>query len=280
MRSFILLPLLSTVVLAAPTFSRTETRREALAMGAKLWIQQVDGRVDVQGWDRPELELTAEFHDGSHGTKAELLLRKVAEGIEVEVKVPKVTRRLFPFHAHRSPRCELTLKVPRRLCLAVHSVDGGIRVTDLDGYARCEAVDGGISLENLSGEVLARTTDGDIEARRLRARISGGTVDGRITLESVEGGVDLSTTDGSIRAAQLDGWGEGIQLGTVDGSIFVKLGQARGDVDASTVDGSVQVSHPDLQIIETRRHHLRAKIPGRDQAIRLRTIDGSIVIEP
>jgi len=270
---FLLIPGLTfTASAEAP---RIEQIQEPMNMGAKLWIKQVDGRVDIEGWDKAEVALQAEYRDGSRGEKAELQLRNVSEGLEIEVKTP---------HRHRiqfgpGPFCHLTLKVPRKLNVAVRSVDGNISVKDLDGYARCETVDGRIRLENLSGEAFTHTTDGGIEARNLKARIKGRTVDGNILLENVEGGVDLSTTDGNIEARDLDGWGEGIFLTTGDGSIRLKLGKAKGNLDARTGDGQLEVTAPGLQIQEMGSNRLRARIPGREQDIRLRTGDGRIRVE-
>jgi DUF4097 and DUF4098 domain-containing protein YvlB len=278
MRTLLVLPCLAAILSAAPAFDRTETRTEALPMGSKLWVRQVDGKVDVQGWDRPEVELVAEYRDGSRGERATLELRRVKEGLEMEVKVPR-HRHFFLFGSHRGPLCNLTLKVPRRLSMAVRTVDGDISVRDLEGYARCETVDGDIRLEQLAGEAYTRAVDGDITARHLKARIKGSAVDGRITLEDVQGGIDLHTVDGRIEASGLDGWGEGILLRTVDGAIHVKLGGARGELDAHTVDGSIHAQVPGMELVETRHNTLKARIPGRTQAIRLRTTDGNIQVE-
>lgn len=271
-----LAPLFALATLGAQTPSRTLERVEPLAMGAKLWIKQVDGHIALQGWDRPELSLVAEFHDGSAGEKAELEMRAVSEGMEIEVKVP---RHRFVIGFHRSPRCHLTLKVPRRLNVAARSADGNISVRDLEGYARCETADGSIRLENLKGEAYVHTADGNIIARNLNARIKGGTADGRIELEKVEGGIDLKTVDGRIQASGLEGWGEGIRLETVDGSIQVTLGAASGRLEARTGDGSIRNSHPRLEVQEAKEHLLRGRIPGREQEICLHTTAGSIRID-
>jgi len=272
---FLLIPGLAFTALAeAP---RVEQRQEPLAMGAKLCIQQGDGRVSIEGWDRAELALVAEFCDDARGGKADLMLRRVADGLEIEVQEPR--RQRFFLGRSQPALCHLTLKVPRKLNVAVRSLDGDISVKDLEGYARCETVDGGIRLEGFSGEAHTRTVDGRIEARDLKARIKGRTVDGGIHLERVSGGVDLSTTDGNIEASDLDGWGEGIFLTTVDGSIRVKLGQAKGLLDAKTADGNLDATAPGLQIQEMGTHRLRARIPGREQAINLRTGDGDIHVE-
>jgi DUF4097 and DUF4098 domain-containing protein YvlB len=244
-------------------------------MGGKLWVLQRDGSVDVEGWEKPEVSIQARFEDGSRG-KAHLEVRQVAGGLEIEVKEPPRPRILFGFY--RSPKCHLTLKVPRKLSMVVRTVDGNITVKHLEGYAGCQSVDGDIRLEDLAGEAHVKTVDGAIEARRLRARMMGGTVDGNIVLDRVEGGIHLKTVDGAITAEDLDGWGEGISLTTVDGNIQVRLGGATGILDAQARDGRIRQTHPRLQLQEASSGRLRGVVPGRSQEIRLRTGDGSIAI--
>ena len=267
---------LASLTLGAETPGHILQRTDPLPMGAKLWIRQGDGRVELQGWDRPEVSLRAEFHDGTGGEKAELAVRPVSGGLEIEVRIP---RHRFVLGFHRPPLCHLSLKVPRRLNVVARSVDGDISVRDLEGYAGCETVDGRIRLENLGGEAHVHAVDGDITARNLNARIKGGTVDGNIELERVAGGVDLKTVDGRIEARNLDGWGEGIRLKTVDGSIQVALGAATGRLEARTGDGSIRHSLKGLHVEESKEHLLRGRIPGREQEISLRTGDGDIRID-
>ena len=272
--SALLLCAASLLSAAQPT--RTETRTEPLAMGSKLWISQSDGKVDVKGWDRPEVQLVAEFITGPHQDEARLEVTRVPEGLRIEVG-RRHHFRFFVFRWRREPVCNLTLMVPRKLSMDIRAVDGGISVQALEGYAGCRTVDGPISLKDISGEVHVRAVDGAITARNLRARIKGGTVDGSITLEQVEGGLDLRTVDGSIRAEGLDGWGEGISLNTVDGNISVKLGQAKGYLELRAVDGTIRSKVAGLEL--TKANRLTGQIPGRDQKITLKTVDGNIDVE-
>jgi len=272
---FLLIPGL-TIAAQAET-SRVEQRQEPLAMGAKLWVRQGEGQVKIEGWDREELALEAEYLDEARGGKVELRVRQVTGGLEIEVLEPQRPR--FFFGRSHLSRCNLVLRVPRKLNLAVRSVDGEISVRDLEGYTRCESVDGGIRLAGLSGEAHVSTVDGAIEARNLQARLKGHSVDGDIRLEKVAGGLDLHTTDGDIDARDLDGWGEGIFLSTVDGRIAVRLGQAKGQLEARTADGRLEAIAPGLQIQEMGTHRLRGKVPGREQTIRLTTGDGDIYVE-
>lgn len=275
--ALLLVPTLALSLGAGSLTDRTETRREPLAMGAKFWVKQKDGRVEIQGWDRAEVEVVAEFRDSSRGERVELDLHRVAEGLELELKHPKGPHLIFG--SYTSARCHLVIKVPRKLNLAIQSVDGDISVMRLDGFARCESVDGNIHLEDITGEGVVKTVDGNIEAKHLKARLKGGTVDGRIRLEDVEGGLDLHTVDGSIEARRLHGWNEGIALRTVGGNLTVALGQAKGQVEARSKGGVIRCTAPNLSFQEQRNGLMRGEIPGGTQEIRLRSSDGDIRIE-
>ncbi|BDU71375.1 DUF4097 family beta strand repeat-containing protein [Mesoterricola silvestris] len=271
--------LLCAALAAAPPF-RTETRTEPLAMGANLRITQGDGKVEIKGWDRPEVQLVAEFETGRMRGEAKLEVRRVADGLEIEVDRMKRRRiRFLFFGRYHDPVCNLTLMVPRRLNVEVRTVDGAVGIQELEGYAGCRTVDGPIRLQDISGEVHARAVDGTITARNLKARIKGGTVDGNIALSQVEGGVDVHSVDGSITAEGLDGWGEGLAFRTVDGSIKVKLGQAKGNLEAKAVDGRVRANLPGAVYAGNKRNRFTCAIPGRDQKITFRTVDGNIDIE-
>ncbi len=271
----IALSLLSATLLLAgdPT---TESRSAKLPFGANLWVNQVDGAVRVEGWDKEEVELQAEFKESSRGERCELRMDPREGGLEIRVIPPK---HITHFGFYRSAYCHLTLKVPRRLNLAVHSVDGAVEVRNLEGFARCETVDGAIRVERIKGEVYAHTVDGRIEGTDLNARIKGGSVDGPIHLIRVAGGIEMSTVDGRIEAEGLDGWGEGISLHTVDGPIRVRLGSAKGHIEAQTGEGRINLNAPGARVEEQQAHQLKATLPGREQKISLRTQDGSIHIE-
>lgn len=271
--------LLCAALSAAPP-SRTETRTEPLAMGANLRISQGDGKVEIKGWDKPEVQLVAEFVRGSNSGEAKLEVRRVADGLEIDVDRHRRRRiRILFFGRFHDPVVNLTLMVPRKLNVEVRTVDGAIGIQDLEGYAGCHSVDGPIRLQDISGEVHAKAVDGAITARNLKARLKGGTVDGDITLSQVEGGVNVHTVDGSITAEGLDGWGEGLAFRTVDGAIKVKLGKATGNLEAKAVDGRVRSDLPGAVYAGNKRNRFTCSIPGRDQKITFRTVDGNIDIE-
>ena len=178
-----------------PSASRTEQRTEKLAYGSKLWVKNRNGGIRVTGWDKEEVFLTAQIRD-SEKRKIELLVQRKGDDLDIEAMFQQPS---WSFGVYISPRCEMTLQVPRRLLGHFRTTNGTVAAEHLEGYARCEATNGAILVTDVRGEVHVDTTNGPIEARNLAARIKGGTTNGRIILEDVAGGIRLETTNGSIR---------------------------------------------------------------------------------
>ena len=255
-----------------PTGSRTEQRTEKLAQGSKLWVKNRNGGIRVTGWDKDEVALTAQIRD-SDKRRVDLVIQRKGQDLDIEALFQQPS---WSFGVYNSPRCEMTLKVPRKLQGHFRTTNGTVAPENLEGFARCEATNGSILVTHIRGEVHVDTTNGPIEARGLAARIKGSTTNGRIILEDIDGGIRLETTNGSIRAHNLDGWGEGIHLESTNGSIEVELGKATGDLIAENSNGSLEVKVSGGQVIEQTKHSAHVKVPGRNQAIRLETTNGSI----
>lgn len=256
--------------------SRTEKRLEKLSFGSKLWVKNRNGGIRVTGWDREEVALTAEIRD-SERRKIELVVLRKGDDLDVEALFQQSSW-TFGLGFIQSPRCEMTLSVPRKLQAHFRTTNGTLVIAALDGFANCETTNGDIRIKEVAGEVHADTTNGTIEARNLKARIRGGTTNGRIQLQDVEGGIKMETTNGSIHAENLDGWGEGISLETTNGSIDVELGKATGEILAENTHGNLEVRLPGAQTIELTKHRAHLKVPGKAQKIVLDTTNGSITI--
>ena len=107
----IIAPLFALITQGEPVPSRTPTWAEPLAMGARLWIRQMDGQVTWQGWDRSEVAVVVSFHDGDGGGRAELEVRQASHGLVIAVRIPRQSDLLG---LHRAPHCQLMIKTPRR----------------------------------------------------------------------------------------------------------------------------------------------------------------------
>lgn len=257
---------------------RVEQRVQRLGMNQSLWVRNRNGSIKVVAWDREEVSLRAEIRD-SRRRRVSLRLEPVTDGLDVEAMVEQ-PRWTFSFGFVTTPRCELVLSVPRRLKVHCRTTNGHVQVAGVDGFIRCETANGDILVRDLSGEAHVQTLNGDVEGRRLRARIQGGTSNGHITLDDVSGGIRMETATGDIRARVLDGWGEGIALTSTNGNLEVELGSATGEITARNVSGALDIKVPGMVVGEMSRHRALVRIPGKPQAIQLRTVSGNIRVRP
>jgi len=274
----VLVPILCLALQAGPPAgTRTERRTEPLAYGAKLWVKNRNGAIKVTGWDKEEVALTAEIRD-SERRRIELSVARVGSDLDIETHFQQPAFSVFSFGFTSSPKCDLTLSVPRKVLAYFRTTNGTVAVGNLEGYARCETTNGDVVLNQLTGEVLAETTNGGVEAHNLKARLKAETTNGRIDLENVDGGVKAETTNGSIKARNLDGWGEGITLESTNGDLDVELGRAGGELQAELTNGVIELRAPGAQMVEVTKHHAHARLPGKNQKITLETTNGSIHI--
>ncbi len=257
--------------------TRAEKRNERLSFGSKLWVKNRNGSIRVTGWDKEEVALVAQIRD-TEQRRIDLVLSRKGADLDIEAVYPQVKTFSFFFGDIKSPRCEMSLQVPKRILAHFRTTNGTITAQNLDGYARCETTNGSVKVSDVKGEVFAETTNGGIEARNLFARIKGGTTNGKILLQDVLGGVQMETTNGGIVARNLDGWGEGIRLETTNGGIEVELGKASGEIVAENSNGGLEIKVPGAEVIELLKHSARVKVPGKPQRIELETTNGGIKV--
>jgi len=261
---------------AIPGITRILIRSEKLELGSTLWVRNRNGDIRVVAWEKDEVHLIAEIRD-TYRRQVDVSIQPKGNDLDIETvfEQPFLS---FDWNLVISPRCEMTLFVPRRLSGHFRTTNGSIFVSYLGGYVRCETNNGDIEIKHFSGEALVETKNGSIEAQDLQARIKAVTTNGQVTLIGVDGGIVAATTHGSIVAKSLDGWGEGISLSTTHGSIDLSLGDATGEISAESADGSLNINLPDAKALEVSKRKTRLRVPGRKQKINLRTTHGTITL--
>lgn len=145
--------------------------------------------------------------------------------------------------------------------VSVHSVDGHVTLTDLQGSADVRSDDGYLAATNVRGD-----------------RLTLDSMDGHIALQDVAvASLSATTRDGRILADGLDVT-QSATLQTDDGSIRVRLpAGANLTVDASARDGRISVDGNSLSHDEDSAQHTIRLGAGNAQ-MKLATADGSIRI--
>ena len=210
-----------------------------LQPGGTVRVENVQGDVTVEAWDRAEVEVSA--------IKTTASANGHPEDVQIAVERGEGTltlRTLYPRPSEEPVRVDFHMRVPRQ-----------IRLDHL------QTVEGNITVRNLEGSVDARTLNGNIEQTNITGSVAARAVNGSIVL--------------SLRA--LPETSDTIHLETINGSLLVALPpEVNADLELSTVAGRIESRHA-YSVSEVPGDHTRRTRLGSGGArVTLRTVRGDI----
>jgi len=273
LRRFLLLPA-SAVLLAATALPARGTTLEkvvsgvyALENGGRFELDNVNGAVTIEAWDRAEVEVRAQKVVKS---PSDATARKALAELKVTVDAKPGLVRVKAHFPHSSGgvlswlsghsvdrKVEFHVKVPRQADLHV------------------ETINGGVSLHGGQGELTLRTTNGGVSMADASGKLSVDSVNGSLDLRHVSGSIEASTVNGSIEA-EIEARGAS-SLSSVNGSVTLKLPRnAQATISASTTNGRVTTDLP----IEgkAKRTSLSGDLNGGGPRIEVGTTNGRVEI--
>jgi hypothetical protein len=232
-----------------PIFATTDQifqKTYPLPSGGHFILDNVNGSVQVEGWDRDEVEVRAvktsnsDPHDldrvkievESHPDEVDVHTRYPdGEGVEVAVE----------YHIH----------VPNRVLLgSVQTVNGSLLVRGVEGGGELKSVNGNVEVLESSGRFNAKTTNGNL---RLEFRhLNDGAP---MKLETVNGSVVLglpsnASADLNVRNMNGDLYSDFPVTSTSDlpgaRAFRGKLGHGGGAISVRTINGAIRLllEHP------------------------------------
>lgn len=252
-------PLAAQSLVIQPTKAEksTETRTLPLAAGSTLLVKNINGFIQVEAWDREEVQFTGAFKPSSKDEQVKVEVSSKPGAMEIRGIYPKHTG----WGSYQGPQCQMTLKVPRRVLPTLETVNGEVTLTGTQGKATIGTVNGGIRVTGLTDSLKAETVNGGIH------------------LDQVTGSLSLQTVNGAIKGSGLDGQGQGVKAETVNGSIHLQLGGMKGRLKASTVNGGISFNAKGAEQVEVKKHRVTAVFPGSEQDIEIETVNGAISLD-
>ncbi len=241
--------LLGVACLALPGFANTDqvfVKTYPLAAGGNFTLDNVNGSVQVEGWDRDEVEVRAvktARADAGDLDSVQIEVENDASDVAVHTR--------YPVGEGGEVAVEYRIHVPYRALLgAVGTVNGSVCVHGVQGGGELRSVNGNVEVTDSSGRFSAKTTNGDLrlELRHLQ--------DGQpMSLETVNGSVVLglpSNARANLEVQNMNGdfYSEVPVTSThmLPGShgFRGKLGQGGGAISVRTVNGGIRVllEHP------------------------------------
>jgi hypothetical protein len=223
------------------------TRTYKVAPGGRLEIINVNGRITAEASDGEAVEVRAERSaKAASDEAAKALLGNIEMREEVGDNRARVEVRPPRMSGPAGHEIKWTVKVPRGVAVDLRTVNGGVKMTALDGEVRARSTNGGITVVALAAtSVDAAVTNGGVEIELARP-VSSGSFD----LEAVNGGVS-------------------IQLPA----------ETKADITGRCVNGGISTADLSLEMVgEQSKRRLEGKLNGGGAHISLETVNGGVRI--
>lgn len=232
--AYVLAVLWVALLTAGPATAHAELVERTLAVNSdgEVRIRNIAGHVEVRGWAREEVQLTARLTSEEQTLEVE----ESESGVSIKVVQPERGAR------GRTASATLELRVPAGARLQITTVSADINVAGVNGEQTLQSVSGDMLVEDFGTQFKASSVSGDVQLR-------GQGLDGRTEVASVSGDVRLVNAAGSLEASvvsggfQIDGGRfSQLRLNAVSGDIggvFVLLPNAR--LEGNAVSGSLRI---------------------------------------
>jgi Putative adhesin len=231
-----------TVISALPCFAITKEFNESypLQPGGSFELQNVNGAVELQGWDGD----TVEIHAVKTAKNKESDLDLVT--IEVDAKSSAVSVSThYPQNEGVEVAVEYTVRVPNKARVEhVGTVNGTLRVSGIEAVEELHTVNGNIEVYDGGGSVHARSTNGNVHLELLHVADRNGAV--------------AETTNGSVLVA--------IPADT------------QANLEARCLNGNFSSELPVAFETTLRPREMHGKLGHGGAPLRLHTVNGGIRI--
>lgn len=227
-------------VAAIPGFAITKEFNQSypLEPGGSFELQNVNGAVEVQGWDRNEVEI----HAVKTAKHRESDLDRVSIDVSAKPSAVAVSTH-YPQDEGVEVAVEYTVHVPHSAHVErLGTVNGTLRIAGVANVDDLHTVNGDIEVFDAGGSVHAHTTNGNLHLELAHLRGASGA--------------SAETTNGSVLLA-------------VPSNI-------QADLEALCLNGNFLSELPVRVEGSQRPRELRGKLGRGGMPIRLRTINGGI----
>lgn len=236
----------AAAVAAAAELTETFDQAYPMAAGGRVGLENINGDVTVEVWDRDEVRVYAIKRASSPARLAGLRIEVEASGdrVFIDTDYPS-SRDLADDDRHGHSEVEYTLTVPRFAILdEIELVNGDLLVDGVQGGVEVDSVNGEVILRDVAGELEIDTVNGDIE-------------------------IDIESSPSAP-----------VDLSTVNGTIDVRLAGS-AEIVAETVNGRISNDFG----IEVKKgkyvgSSMRGLVGGGGTVIELESVNGGIAVGP
>jgi DUF4097 and DUF4098 domain-containing protein YvlB len=248
--------------------------------GCDLTVENVRGKISVEGWDRSETAVVAIQHHG----KAEIEITQNGRKVTAQTKNEQSGLAWLKWLSKGEvPRVDYEVRVPNVSNVRLKNVHGPITASSIEGSVSVNNVDGTATLDQITGQTDAETVNGTLTASDLNGVAKLSTVNGKMKVlsgslhelkaDTVNGGIDVM--------ADLSDEGT-FALHTVNGGCRLVVPPGfRAHVSAQGVNMSVacQVPHQSEERKFGSWHGTIGEGDGPYAEIRFETVNGRLQID-
>jgi DUF4097 and DUF4098 domain-containing protein YvlB len=254
-------------------FSQETIRRSFnVSPGQMLTLTlKTGGEIRITGWDRPVVSVDG-LSKGRDGKNATVEFEQTNAGVQV-------TSRYIHQQDNKNASLEFDVSVPKRFDVAIDSMGGAIRISEIEGRLNGKTMGGELRLSNIKGNVDLSTMGGEINLTNSEVDGTLSTMGGNVVFEDVIGNVKGSSMGGNVVYRNVrrlvssrspgppDSVGEEVNISTMGGEI--RVDDAPLGANVSTMGGDVNVGRA--------ARFVKVKTMGGD--IRIQAIDGWVEAE-
>ena len=240
LRATALCVLLLTVVWAVPSFAISKEFNQSypLQPGGSLELQNVNGTVDVQGWDRDVVEV----HAVKTAKHRESDLERVSIEVDARPDAVSISTR-YPQNEGVEVAVDYTIHVPHGAHVEhIGTVNGTLRIAGVEAVEDLHTVNGNIEVFEAGGSVHAHTTNGNVHLEMAHLPDKAGAF--------------AETTNGSL--------------------VLAVPSDMQADLEARCLNGNFSSELPMTMESNQRPREMHGKLGRGGAPIHLRTVNGGI----
>ncbi len=207
---------------------------------AQISLSNVNGSVEVSGWDRNEVQVDATKYADTQQKLDRMKIEVNASSGSVSIQ----TR--YPERTNNDPgRVEYKIHVPRTARLdKIETVNGGVQISNISNSVAASSVNGHVTGTALAGNIDLSAVNGGVSCEALNLANAR-----TVKLHSVNGGVEFfmpresnthltaSTVHGGIQSD----FNLPVSRNFVGSTLDTTLGSGATQVDLSSVNGGISI---------------------------------------
>ncbi len=229
----------------------------AAAPNGTVEVSNIAGLIEVEGWERAEVELTGTLADSIEKVEFEV----TGDHTRIKVKYPK--------NSEKSVYADLKVMVPSGSAVEVEAVSAEVSVSRVLGEVDLESVSGDVKVFGTPAGIDAASVSGDVIVEMAADQVELASVSGDILVREARGEMEAATVSGDITVE--NGLLMGGEFETVSGNIVLEVALDRGHLELESMSGDLTLVVPQSTIadfeIETFSGSIDNRLTG-DQSIR------------